>query len=61
VACQEFGNLVLSTIDASSSVAFAMNKDKLKLALEKRKECFNELEEFRREWELQSSMKTKRI
>lgn len=45
---QELGNPILNTIDISSSAAYSANKDKLKIALEKRKECFNDLEEFRR-------------
>lgn len=58
---QELGNLVLNTIDTSSITNYNNNKEKLKIALEKRKECFNDLEEFRRELEVKSALNTKQL
>lgn len=50
IVFQELGNPILNTIETSSTINYANNKEKLKISLEKRKECFNDLEEFRREW-----------
>lgn len=56
---QELGNPILNTIETSSTINYTNNKEKLKISLEKRKECFNDLEEFRREWEIKSQMSSK--
>lgn len=44
LAFHELGNPILNTIDVSSCSLFETNKDRLKIALEKRKTCFNDLE-----------------
>jgi hypothetical protein len=52
---------VLNSIDISSTIEYNVNKEKLKLVLEKRKECFNDLEEFRKDWEIKLREKEKII
>lgn len=40
---QELGNPILNTIETSSTINYTNNKEKLKISLEKRKECFSDL------------------
>ena len=47
---QELGNPIFNTIVTISTGSFTIKKELLKTLLEKRKSCFTDLEEFRKEF-----------
>lgn len=53
------GNLNLNKIEVSSKENQTANKEKLKILLEKRKACFNDFEEFKKEWDLKKLANSK--